>query len=130
VGELTEYPGVELIIAVDHRNELLGGVVYYRDVKYYGAMDGVKVLENTAGFRFLAVEPIARGMGIGRKLTLTCIDRAKKHKKSRLIIHTTKAMQLAWNMYVKLGFFRQQELDFKVKNLQVYGLGLLVERKS
>ncbi|WP_290791624.1 GNAT family N-acetyltransferase [Flavihumibacter sp. UBA7668] len=46
----------------------------------------------------LAVEPLARGKGIGQSLTQECIRRAREKAKNQLILHTTRAMQVAWKI--------------------------------
>ena len=61
-------------------------------------------------------------------LTLYCIDLAKKESQQQLIIHSTKAMQIAWSMYEKLGFKRSEDLDFKQSDLQVYGFRLYLSQ--
>ncbi|MGZ8554363.1 MAG: GNAT family N-acetyltransferase, partial [Chitinophagaceae bacterium] len=73
IGELTNNPGTELIIAVSPDEEIAGGVVYFSDMKYYGS-GGIATLEkDAAGFRLLAVDPSKRGQGIGKLLTSECI---------------------------------------------------------
>jgi GNAT superfamily N-acetyltransferase len=91
---------------------------------YYGS-GGTATLEiNAAGFRLLAVDPVARGQGIGRLLTEECIKKAREKKLNQVIIHTTKAMQLAWSMYENMGFKRSEDLDFMQEQLPVFGFRL------
>lgn len=124
IGNLTNTPGTELLVAVDTDQRLLGGVVYFDDMKNYGSGGSATKEKHAAGFRLLAVDPQARGQGIGKMLSKACISKAKQQKQTQLIIHTTDAMQVAWSMYEKLGFTRAPGLDFNQQGLPVYGFRL------
>ncbi|KAA3440912.1 GNAT family N-acetyltransferase [Rufibacter hautae] len=124
IGEFTQHPGVEILVAVSEKGTLNGGVVFFRDLQFYGSGGTATQEKNAAGFRLLAVSPEARGLGIGRALTQACIQRAKDHQLSQVIIHSTKAMQTAWKMYEKLGFSRSEDLDFMQGELPVFGFRL------
>ena len=122
VGDLTQKPETELLVAVTSENKITGAVVYFGNIKYYGSGGMATQEKNTAGFRLLAVDPQARGQGIGKLLTLACINKAKQNVNLRqMIIHTTKAMQTAWKMYESIGFNRSEDLDFMQGDLAVYG---------
>ncbi|WP_299211761.1 GNAT family N-acetyltransferase [uncultured Aquimarina sp.] len=126
IGSLTEKPKTRLLVAVSKNGEIDGGVVYFSDMKYYGSGGIAPQEKNAAGFRLLAVAPTARGKGIGKLLTEACIRLAKDEKQHQLIIHSTKAMQIAWKMYEKIGFKRSKDLDFKQEELSVYGFRLIL----
>jgi GNAT superfamily N-acetyltransferase len=66
-----------------------------------------------AAFRLLAVDPAARGAGVGRLLTQGCIDRARGHKAPALGLHTTAPMGVARAMYERMGFERVPRFDFR-----------------
>ena len=122
VGELTQKPDTEILVAVSPQEKIAGAVVYFGDMKYYGSGGMATQEKNCAGFRLLAVDPSARGQGIGKQLTLACIDKAKQNSNIRqMIIHSTKAMQTAWMMYESIGFKRSEDLDFMQGELAVYG---------
>ena len=121
VGELTNKPETELLVAVKPDGKIAGCVVYFSDMKYYGSGGTATMEQNAAGFRLLAVDPLYRGQGIGKLLTNECIRKAKDKKLDQVIIHTTMAMQTAWKMYEKLGFKRSEDLDFKQGQLPVFG---------
>ena len=123
VGDLTNKPETEILMAVSD-DHILGAVVYFGDMKYYGSGGTATQEQNAAGFRLLAVSPQARGQGIGKLLTIACIEKAKERKLSQIIIHSTKAMQIAWKMYEKIGFKRSEDLDFMQGELPVYGFRL------
>jgi GNAT superfamily N-acetyltransferase len=124
IGDFTQKPGVEVLVAVSVQGELAGGVVFFHDMQHYGSGGSATQEKDAAGFRLLAVAPSARGMGVGKLLTLACIQRAKDAGHRQLIIHSTKAMQTAWRMYEKLGFKRAEELDFMQGALPVFGFRL------
>ncbi len=124
IGDFTKKPGTELLIAISTENVILGGVVYFSDMRNYGSGGSAPLQKDAAGFRLLAVDPQARGQGIGKALSKACIDKAMAHSQSQLVIHTTNAMQVAWDMYEKLGFVRSPDLDFVQQELPVYGFRL------
>lgn len=124
VGDFTLKPEVKLLVALSENDSIDGAVVYFGDMQYYGSGGIATQEKNAAGFRLLAVSHRARGKGIGKLLSNYCIDLAKSQKQEQLIIHSTKAMLIAWNMYEKLGFKRSEDLDFKQADLQVYGFRL------
>lgn len=126
VGELTNKPGTEILIAISDENEIAGAVVYFSDMKYYGSGGTATSEKNTAGFRLLTVSPLARGLGIGKLLTNECIKKARDEGFHQMIIHTTMAMQTAWKMYESMGFKRSEDLDFMQGELPVFGFRLLL----
>jgi GNAT superfamily N-acetyltransferase len=124
IGELTNKPETELLIAVSDDGKIAGGVVYFSDMKYYGSGGTATKELNAAGFRLLAVDNLLRGNGIGKLLTNECIRKTKNKKLSQVIIHSTKAMQTAWKMYENMGFKRSEDLDFMQGELPVFGFRL------
>ncbi|HMG90284.1 MAG TPA: GNAT family N-acetyltransferase, partial [Chryseolinea sp.] len=122
VGDLTHKPETELLVAVTPEKKIAGAVVYFGDIKYYGSGGMATQEKDAAGFRLLAVDPKTRGQGIGKLLTIACINKAKQNVNLRqVIIHTTKAMQTAWRMYESIGFSHSEDLDFMQGELAVYG---------
>lgn len=124
VGQLTEKPDVQLLVATTSSDEIAGTVVYVGDIQHY-ASGGIATREyNSAGFRLLAVADAARGKGVGKLLTQACIENARQQGRVQLILHTTLAMQTAWKMYERMGFSRSEDLDFMQGDLGVYGFRL------
>lgn len=121
VGEFTQKPVTEILIAVSNGGKIDGAGVYFGDMQYYGSGGTATKEKNAAGFRLLAVNPDARGLGLGKLLTLKCIEKARDMKLGQVIIHTTKAMQTAWATYEKIGFKRSEDLDFMQGELPVFG---------
>jgi GNAT superfamily N-acetyltransferase len=127
VGAFTKKPGTELLVAVSPENKILGAVVYFANMIYYGSGGTAPKEINASGFRLLAVDPGARGQGVGRLLADECIRKAKSNKHKQLIIHTTMAMKTAWNMYENMGFKRSPDLDFRQGDFPVFGFKLGLE---
>lgn len=124
IGDFTKKPGVKLLVAITPNNKIIGGVLYFGNMKYYGSGGTAPLEKQASGFRLLAVHPDGRGMGVGKALSLTCIEKAKRKKHSHVVIHTTEFMKVAWEMYEKLGFKRAKDLDFQQVKLKVYGFRL------
>lgn len=123
-GDLTAKAGTEILVAVSPQGQIAGAVVYFSDMKNYGSGGTATHEKKSAGFRLLAVDPSARGQGVGKLLTLACVAKAKEQKRTQVIIHTTKAMLTAWAMYEKIGFKRSEDLDFMQGEIQVFGFRL------
>lgn len=127
VGDLTSRPQTQLLVAVSPDDDLYGAVVFFGDMARYGSGGTATQETDAAGFRLLAVDPSGRGRGVGRRLTLACIDRARRLGRSQVVIHTTAAMQTAWGMYERMGFRRSEDLDFMQEALPVFGFRLHLE---
>ncbi len=121
IGDITKKPHTELLVAISPEGKVLGAVVYFSDMTSYGSGGSATSEKNASGFRLLAVDANARGLGIGKALTTACINKARKDGATQLIIHSTEYMKIAWSMYEKLGFKRSEDLDFMQEQLQVYG---------
>ncbi|NML32698.1 GNAT family N-acetyltransferase [Paraburkholderia antibiotica] len=124
IGRFTEKPGVRVLVALAESNELVGGVVYFADMAQYGSGGTATSVKNASGIRLLGVDPECRGKGVGKALTLACIELARQSGHAEVILHTTKAMQSAWAMYERLGFVRSEDLDFFQQELAVHGFRL------
>ncbi len=123
IGLMTAKPGTRLLVA-EQDGRLLGGVVYFADMAQYGSGGTATQEKHAAGFRLLAVDSAARGMGAGRALAQKCVDLAREGRLGQVIIHTTRSMQVAWGMYEKMGFKRSLDLDFMQGQLPVFGFRL------
>lgn len=130
VGTLSQDTSVELFVAVSDTNKLLGCVLFFHTMELYGSEGNASEQQNACGFRLLTVAPDARELGVGKKLTLYCMNKAETTSNNTLIIHTTNAMKTAWKMYDKLGFNRSEELDFKAGALHVYGFRYPLHRTA
>ncbi len=126
IGEITKRPGAELLVAVSAEGLIGGAVVYFGDMQYYGSGGTATREKNAAGFRLLGVDVEFRGLGLGKLLTVACIEKAREQGLPQLVIHTTEAMKRAWKMYENLGFRRSEDLDFLQEKLPVFGFRLFL----
>jgi len=124
IGSFTENPETKLLVAISTENRILGAVLYFGDMKHYGSGGTATKEVNASGIRLLAVDIDSRGLGVGKALTMACIERAKENNNSQVILHTTKAMLKAWALYEKIGFKRSPDLDFKQQGFPVFGFRL------
>ncbi len=126
IGDVTTKPDAELLVAESAEKEIHGAVVYFGDMTFYGSGGSAPKETDASGFRLLVVDPIARGQGVGKLLTMKCIAKSKQQGCAKVVIHTTKAMQTAWKMYENLGFRRSEDLDFMQGDLPVFGFRLFL----
>lgn len=97
-------------IVAERDGTLLGSVNYYAPGQV-DSLDGAWP-DGWASIRLLGVSPQARGLGIGRALMNECLRRARADGATTMGLHTTKLMDVARAMYVRLGFTRTPEHDF------------------
>lgn len=75
--------------------------------------------------RFVSVEPMFSGNGIGRKLTEMCIEIAKSNSEKTIALHTSELMDNARHIYETLGFKILREIDQRLgKRYWLYKLDL------
>lgn len=67
-----------------------------------------------ANFRVLAVDPAARGSGVGRQLVEAFIQVARQAGKQVATLHTTDQMAAAQRIYRSLGFRRDPSRDIEL----------------
>src|SRR5437867_1226236 len=91
------------IVAV-HDGKLAGGVSFYPPGKMRYDNSDVKIPREWCGIRLLGVHPKARGLRVGRLLTEECLRRARAAGAPVIALHTTVLMQIAREMYVRMGF--------------------------
>ena len=127
IGRLTEQDNIQVLIALSSKGSLLGGVVYFSDMASYGSGGTATAEKNASGIRLLGVDPKFRGSGVGKTLAMACIQAARDHGNTQVILHTTQAMQVAWAMYRKMGFERSPDLDFLQEELPVFGFRLKLQ---
>jgi len=124
IGDFASKKDARVLVALDDRDELVGGVVYFGDMAQYGSGGTATTVTNASGIRLLGVQPSARGLGAGKALTKACIELAREKQHTRVVLHTTEAMRVAWAMYERLGFERDRALDFMQGALPVFGFSL------
>ena len=75
--------------------------------------------------RFVSVDPEFGGQGIGKKLTIMCIDSAKQNGEKMIALHTSEIMYKARHIYESLGFEILREIDQRLgKRYWLYKLEL------
>jgi predicted N-acetyltransferase YhbS len=105
----SEGPGQRIVAERDGR--LVGSVMLYPP-----AVDAYQGLAAEAGWpelRLLAVDPAARGQGIGQALVNECVRRARAMGATALGLHTSESLRVATRMYERMGFERVPEHDFQ-----------------
>jgi ribosomal protein S18 acetylase RimI-like enzyme len=81
--------------------------------------------------RFLTVDPNFGGQGIGRQLTLQCIELAKKNGETTIALHTSEMMNKARHIYEDLGFTILKEIGQRFgKRYWLYTLHIGKENES
>jgi len=106
-----EAPSTTVLVAIDDDGTLLGGVTYVRDEESPFAEHSV---DGAASIRMLAVDSSRRRTGAGEALVRTCMDRARDDGRTQIVLHSTPWMTAAHALYGKLGFTREESLDWTV----------------
>jgi len=98
-------------IVAEHEGRIVGSVMLFppASAAYGGSVEAPPWPE----LRLLAVSPEARGMGVGRLLVDECVRRARASGATELGLHTSKSMETAIGMYLRMGFVRAPEHDFQ-----------------
>ncbi len=98
-------------IVAERERRLVGSVMLFAPAS--DAYGGATAPASRPELRLLAVAPDARGQGIGRALVDACIERAREVGATELGLHTSRSMRLATGMYLRMGFERAPEHDFR-----------------
>lgn len=117
----------EVLVAVKD-DRVVGGVTF---VGHGGPMVDIAG-EDEAEIRMLAVDPASQGLGVGKALTLDCIERARAIPGCRRIVLSTRTdMATARVMYERLGFERLPDRDWSpIPELTLLAYGLELERRD
>lgn len=89
-----------LLVAVDAAGEVVGTVTFCRPGSPYAELSR----PGEAEFRMLAVDPSARGSGVGAALVHACLDRAGAAGDHCIVLSTLAEMRAAARLYDRLGF--------------------------
>lgn len=106
-----EAVATEVLVAVDDDGRVLGGVTFVVDETSPFCEFSVA---GAAGIRMLAVDRSAQRSGAGVALTRACIERARAAGRAEIVLHSTPWMRGAHALYTKLGFVRDESLDWAV----------------
>jgi len=101
--------------------ELLGTVTYLPP----GPRSYAHVPRDWAVIRVLAVDPAARGHGIGRLLVADCLQRAAGDGVPAVGLHTAEMMTAARTLYQSFGFTLRREFEHLGARFCIYGLDRL-----
>ncbi len=104
-----EAPATEVLVAVSDDGELLGGVTFVLDERSPFAEHDE---DGAASIRMLAVDGRVRRTGAGEALVRACIERARSAGRTQIVLHSTEWMTAAHELYRKLGFARDESLDW------------------
>jgi len=97
----------QLFVAERPEGGIVGAITLYPDA----SSQGWGWPTGWAGIRALAVEPSARGLGLGHRLADRCIEHARTLDTPTVCLHTAPFMDAAIRMYQSLGFRRAPEFD-------------------
>lgn len=111
-----------VLVAVDDDGTLLGCVTYVPGPESPWA----ELLEpGEAAIRMLAVDPTARGRGVGTALAAACIARAREDGRAAVFLHSLPYMRAAQAIYRRLGFIRRPDRDWEpVPGIPLLGFAL------
>ncbi len=91
------------LLVAERDGRIVGTVTRYPD--WRGAQ------QDASAVRVLAVPPDERGSGVGWALMGHCIDLARDEGKERLVLAVSQEMDEARDLYDRLGFKRDPDLD-------------------
>lgn len=89
------------IFVQKHENEVVGFLILYYKVN---ALSSIKYNWHVS---YLYVKPAFRGLQIGKKIMLKCIDYARQTKVEHISLNTDAGNHIAHNLYESLGFNRK-----------------------
>ena len=98
------------VLVAERDGSVVGTITLYADI--HDEAIPVRLPEGTAGIRATAVDPAARGHGVGAALVAAAIDLARAAGAATVALHTAPAMRDARRLYERHGFQRRPEHDF------------------
>jgi len=110
IKKVIRAPAGILLVAADAHGVLHGVVKFYPDAAQAALGNWP---QGAATMRILAVKPQSRGQGLGRRLVLECLRRAREFRVPAIYLYTGPFMAAARHLYEQLGFERASEYDKK-----------------
>lgn len=104
------------ILVAGASGAVLGCIAFYPDA----GLEGLNWPKGWAGLRALAVDPAARGLGIGRRLAEAAIGRARALGTSVVCLHNAAFQVPARQLYLDLGFVRCPQYDFDAADFPAF----------
>jgi predicted N-acetyltransferase YhbS len=127
VGTLAQVAPAAQLVA-ERAGHIVGAVLLYPAGATFPARGGAAAALRWPEVRLLAVDPAARGQGVGETLMQACVRRAHASGAGALTLHTAPIMAAAMRLYARLGFVHVPELDFEpAPGLTVRGFRLTLE---
>lgn len=99
-----------LVLVALEASEVVGTVTYVSDEASPFASHQ---REGEGSIRMLAVAPAYKRRGIGRALSLACLERGRAEGKQAVILHADEVMRAARTLYEGLGFRRDPARDYR-----------------
>lgn len=109
---LADIQPAEQIVA-ETQDGIVGTVLLYPAGTQFHVPSGRSATLLLPEVRLLAVPPSERGRGIASALMQECIRRARQAGVAALTLHTSDIMNVAMQMYERMGFVRDPERDFR-----------------
>ena len=106
----TRAGAADLLVAADGA-DVLGTVTFVPDGGPLGEIAG----PDEGEFRMLAVDPAARGRGVGAALTRYVVDASRARGKAAVVCSTMPGIRAAHALYRRLGFERVPRRDWSAK---------------
>jgi len=98
-------------IVVERDGTIVGSVLLFAPAT--DAYGGIAQRVGWPQVRMLAVDPTARGLGVGQLLVEECVRRAHADGATAIGLHTSISMATAMRLYTRMGFVRVPEFDFQ-----------------
>jgi GNAT superfamily N-acetyltransferase len=109
ISAVAERAAVDEVLVAVADGEVVGSVSYVSDPR---SPSVTWHDPGAVGLRLLAVSLEHRGIGAGRALLDSVLDRARAAGHSRVRLHTHAYMATAVGMYERTGFARDEAMDF------------------
>lgn len=125
IADVASRADLTVVLLAIEEGRILGTVTLELGDRVPGGHERPALEPDQAHVRMLGVHPDAQGRGIGQRLMLACIDRARQAGKARMSLDTTDQMKVAQHLYESMGFRRGPDQVFDDGfRLRVYELAL------
>ncbi|MCL3860486.1 GNAT family N-acetyltransferase [Actinotalea sp. K2] len=116
--------GAAVVLVAVEGERLLGTIT----LTAYGSTYAEVARPDELELRMLAVDPAARGRGVGEALTRAAVHEGRATSALRVVLSTMTTMRAAQRMYERIGFDRAPDLDWTVGEHEM--LGYSIELRS
>ena len=113
------------VFVAEQGTQILGTITLYRDINDEGMP--VRFSAGTAGIRATAVDPAARGKGIGSDLVSAAVATAQASGATSIALHTATCMAAAMRLYERHGFRRAPDHDYRANDYFSSGAGATLD---